>query len=287
MYRRMTGIAVLCGLVGLAALTVAATTADEILDKVENLFSINTNDARGLLTTMTLHNDYSGGVNSEYTLAMLELTQVDSTKPETADETSYVLMYFLGGDEDGSIFLLKTPEDTALKSQMWLYLPALGLTKELVSDQEQSGSFAGSSLSYGDLGGMGNLRDDYDATILREEAVDIAGEPFNAWVLELLAKPDADPDYARVLLWVSKEDYLTLRMESYNDSGTLESTMEFRALTEFEGDRIPATIDSTNEQDGTSTTITISGTRRPDSPLTPEVFDPNTLGQFDPTAYGF
>jgi hypothetical protein len=93
---------------------------------MENVFSVDVDDAQGVLTTMTLHNKYSGGVHSEYALAVFELTEFDPTKPEDADETTHVLMYFLGGDEDGSVFLLKTPEDDALDSQMWLYLPALG-----------------------------------------------------------------------------------------------------------------------------------------------------------------
>ncbi len=280
-------IITLCGLMGLLSLSAAALTADEILNQVQNLLAVDSSNARGIATTMTLHNEYSGGVSSEYTLEMLQLTQVDSTKPENEDETTYVLMYFLGGDEDGSIFLLKTPEDESVDSQMWLYLPALGVTKELVSDAEQANSFAGSSLSYGDLGGMGDLRDDYNPTILREETVNVGEESFDTWVLELTAKPDADAEFSRVLLWVSKEDYLTLRMESYNASGALESTMAFRALSEFEGDRVPEVILSTNETDGTSSTITISGTRRSDTPLTVDVFDPTKLSQFDPKLYGF
>lgn len=280
-------VAVLCGLMVLGALGAAAQTADEILDEMEDIFSVDTDDAQGVLASMTLHNEYTGGISSEYTLATFELTEFDEAKSEDADEITHILMYFVGGDEEGSIFLLKTPEDEAVDSQMWLFLPALGVTKELVSDEDQSGSFAGSSLSYGDLGGTSDLSDDYDATILREEAVDVDGESFDAWVLELIAKPDADVDYDRVLLWVSKEDYLSLRMESYDGSGNLENTMVFEALGEFEGDRIPEVIHSESLEDETSTTITISGTRRPDVPLTLDMFDPDSLGELNPSVYGF
>ena len=287
MFKKATMAMVLGGLVLFGAIGAVAMTADEILDEMEDLFSVDSDDVQGVLTTMSLHNDYSGGVSSEYTLAMFELTTFDTSLPEDKDETTHVLMYFMGGDEDGSIFLMESPEDEDLDSRMWLYLPALGLTKELVSDEDQSGSFAGSSMSYGDLGGTGDLREDYDAVILREETRDVAGEAFDVWVLELTAKPDADADNARVLLWVSKVDYLSLRMESYNESGALENTMEFQALGEFEGDRIPEMIFSTDTADDTSSTITISGTRRPDAPLTLDLFDPNTLGELDPAAYGF
>jgi hypothetical protein len=287
MSKRTAIAAALCAAMVLGAQSAPAMTADEILDKVGNLFSAGENDADGVLATMTIHNAYPGGVDSEYTLAVFELTAVEAAKPDDADETTWALMVFLGGDEAGSVIVLKTPEDDALESQMWIYLPALGVTKELVSDEDQARSFAGSSLSYGDLGGVGDLQDDYDATILREETLDVAGETFDVWVLELVAVQGTNADHDRVLLWVSKDDYLSLRMESYSSSRVLEGTMEFRELGEFEGDRIPAVIYSTDLEEGTATTITIVGTRRPDAPLTVDLFAPGALGQLDPTAYGF
>lgn len=287
MGRRTATAAALCAVVALGALCVSAQTADEILDEIEDLFSIGADDAGGILATMVLHNDYPGDVSSDYSLAVFGLTDVDSTKPEDADETTYLLMLFLGGDEHGSILLLKTPEDETLDSQMWFYLPALGMTKEIVSDEDQSRSFAGSSMSYGDLGSTGDLRDDYDATILREDTMGVADETFDVWVLELLAKPDADADYGRILLWVSQGDYLMLRMESFGDSDVLEDTMEFRALGEFEGDRLPEVIYSVDLKDETSTTVTISDTRRPDTPLSLDFFDPASFGELNPSVYGF
>jgi len=275
------------GLLLFGSIAGLAITADEILDEMENVFSVNAEDAGGVLASMTLHNEYTGGVTSQYSLAMFELTEIDPSMPEDADETSHVIMYFLGGDEDGSIFLMETPEDEDLDGRMWLYLPALGLTKELVSEEDQSGSFAGSSMSYGDLGSTNEFREDYDSTIMREEQLTIDGEPNDVWVLELTAKVDADADNARVLLWVAKEDYLTLRMEAYNDLGSLDSTMEFRRLGVFEDDRIPEVIYSENLADGTSTTITVSNTRRPDVALALELFDPENLGALNPSDFGF
>ena len=270
-----------------AALAASAITADEILDEMDNVFSVDADDTQGVLATMTMHNDYGNDVTSEYTLHLFELTAFDAAQAEGADETTHVLMYFAGGDEDGSIFLMETPEADDLDGRMWLYLPALGLTKELVSDEDQSGSFAGSSMSYGDLGGTGDLRGDYDAVILREESIDVDGAAHDVWVLELIAKPDADPDHARVLLWVEQVDYLTLRMEAYNGVGALESEMAFVALGAFEGRMTPEVIRSIDHEDGTVSTVTIADLRRPDSPLTIDLFDANALGGLDPSAYGF
>ena len=126
----------IAGLMLVSSGVALATTADEILEEMENVFSVSADDAQGVLASMTLHNEYPGGVTSEYTLAMFELTEIDSSMPEEGDETSHVIMYFLGGDEHGSIFLMETPEDESLDGRMWLYLPALGLTKELVSEED-------------------------------------------------------------------------------------------------------------------------------------------------------
>jgi len=254
---------------------------------MESVFSVDADDTQGVLATLSMHNDYGNAVTSSYTLHMLELTEIESTKPEDADEVTHVLMYFSGGDEDGSMFLMETPEDDALDSRMWLHLPALGLTKELVSDEDQSGSFAGSSMSYGDLGGTGDLRDDYDATILREESLAVDGASYEVWVLELIAKPSADADYSRVLVWVEKSEYLTLRMKSYNDLDALESEMAFEVLGEFEGDMTPEVIRSIDHAEGITSTVTISNMRRPDAPLTIALFDPNGLGEINPAEYGF
>jgi len=287
MSKRTTELVFVSAILVIGSFAAAAQTADNILDQTENVFSLDEGGARGVLTSMTIRNEYTGGVTSEFTLAVFELTDVDPSKPEESNETTYALMVFLGGDEGGSMLLLRSSEDDAEKSRMWLFLPALGVTKALISDEEQGGSFAGSSFSYADLGGTRDLRSDYTASILREETLDIGSESFDVWVLELLAKPDTDAAYERVLLWVSQGDYLALRMESYNASGTLEGTMEFRSLSEFEGNRIPATIHSTSPQDGIATTISISGTRRPDAALSVDFFDPSSLNELDPAAFGF
>jgi len=285
--KRHASVWVVASLLLAGVWTATAMTANEILDEMENLFSVDAEDERGVLAGMTIHNEYTGGVTSEYTLAMFELTVVDATQPGETDEVSHVIMYFLGGDEDGSIFLMETPQDESADDRMWLYLPALGLTKELVSDEDQSGSFAGSSISYGDLGGTREFQDDYDGTILREEQLEVDGEPNDVWVLELIASPGADTDYSKVLLWVAKEDYLALRMEAYNELGSLDMTMDFRRLGWFEDERIPEVILSQDFGENTTTTITLSNTRRPDVPLTLDLFDPSRLSELDPAAYGF
>lgn len=275
-------------LVVCAAAAASAVTGDEILDRMQNTFSIGGADrGEGILLSIVVVNEYASGITTDYHLAVVAETAIDPSRPADSDETSHALMYFLGGDDEGMIFLLATPEAKSEKSRMWLYISSFGLTKELLSDEDQSGNFAGSTLSYADIAGAGDMRDDYSATILREETLVIGGEPRAVWVLELTAKPGADADYARVLLWVDKEENLFLRLEGYSAAGTRVKEVVVESLGTFEGRRIPEVMVGRDLETGDVSTITLSGMRRAAGGLPEGTFDSANLGIFDPKAYGF
>nr|MBN1858546.1 outer membrane lipoprotein-sorting protein [Candidatus Bipolaricaulota bacterium] len=160
--------------VALVAGAVSAITGDEILAQMEDSFGTDRAE-QGLLMSLRIDNRYAGGIESSYHLAVVAQEGIDPAQPAASDETTYMLMYFRGGDDDGSIFLLHTPEDDSIDARLWIFLPALGLTKELVSEDDQEGSFAGSTISYGDIAGAKEMRDDYAARILREDTYEVGG----------------------------------------------------------------------------------------------------------------
>jgi len=171
-------------------------------------------------------------------------------------------------------------------NRFWLYLPFIGIPKEMVSDDDRGGSFAGSSLSYEDLGDREG-RADYDATLLGEEDVVIGDLTRTTYKIESTAKPDADVDNPRSIVWIDTEFLIMLRMESYNDLGNLDSTMEVLELAEFEENLTADVMLATDVSDGSSTTITISDRRRPDVEIPDKVFLPESINAFDPLLWGF
>lgn len=265
-----------------------AVTGDDILNRMQDTFSIGGADSgEGILLSIAVLNQYASGITTDYNLAVAAETIIDPKKPSDADETSNALMYFVGGDDEGMIFLLSTPEAKSEKSRMWLYISSFGLTKELVSDEDQSGSFAGSTLSYADIAGASDMRDDYSAKILREETLAVGNEDRAVWVLELTPKAGAKTDYARILLWVDKEENLFLRLEGYNAAGIQTKEIAVLQLGTFEDRRIPEVMVGRDLETGDVSTITLSGMRRPTGGLPTGTFDPANLGSFDPRAYGF
>jgi len=265
-------------------------TGNDILARMEDSFSgSGDSSGGGIILTLSLQNEFANGVTSQSDFTVFGRTVIDRNKGEDADETTYALMVFLTGDDEGAIFLTMNPEDEREKARMWLYLPALGMTKELVSEEEQGMSFAGSTMSYGDIGGSTRFVDNYTAEIASEEALTIGDTQRNVWVLHLSERADArdDVDYPAMSLWIDKEEDVALRMQGLNEQGTIEMEMESLALGTFEGSLTIDQLVSRNVLEGTSSTVTFHGRQRPDRELSLSIFDPDTLKDFGPSEYGF
>lgn len=257
-------------LIGGAALA-QDLTVDDILDRMETEGDVLAEGS--MIVQMRFDNAYSDGTTASNTFAGL-------SKPNKS------LMYFLEPEDvRGTIFLTLEPEEEDADTRLWLYLPLLGIPKELVSEEARGGSFAGSSISYEDIGGD-DQREDYDAVLIGEEVVTVGNEDRTAYVLESTAKPDADQDIVRTVLWVDKESFVMLKMEAYNDLGNLEQTLDVIELGEFEGHLVVDGMLARDVLEESETTITFLERRRPAGEIPDEVFDPETLVSFDPAAWG-
>jgi len=264
-------------------------TGDEILAQMKEVFSGSGNfGEEGILLRMSAHTEEANGVITESQFGVFGKMVIDSGKSEESDEVLYILLYFLGGDEEGSILLTVSPEDPSEKARIWLYLPALEMTKELISEEEQEMNFAGTTMSYGDIAGSIDLANNYTAKIASEGTIDIAETEHAVWVLDLTKRADTkdDVDYPTMTLWVDKEEYITLRMRGFNEQGDLEMEMEILALGEFEGELTVEKFVKRDYLEGKTTTTTLQDWRRPDGGLPLSIFDPETLAEFDPTSYG-
>ncbi|MFC2108872.1 outer membrane lipoprotein-sorting protein [Candidatus Bipolaricaulota bacterium] len=258
--------------VALLGLTVVALTADEIMDMVDA--EADALAEGSMISIIRFENVYGDGTTGSNLFGSLSI-------PNRS------LIYFIEPtDVVGTVFLTHEFDEDDVDSRLWLYLPLLGLPKELVSEDERGGSFAGSALSYSDLGDREG-RADYDAVLLGEEDVVIGDQTRTTYKIESTAKPDADVDNPRSIVWIDTEFLIMLKVESYNDLGNRDTTMDILALGEFEGKLTTAEMLATNHSDGSTTTITILEQRRPDAEVSEDVFGPGNLQAFDPVLWGF
>ncbi len=271
MFKNIVKLGVIVVSVALLGLTAAALTADKIMDMVDA--EADALAEGSMISTVRWENNNADGTTTQYLFASL-------SKPNR------LLLYHLEpSDVRGTILLMHDAEEDG-ENRLWLYLPFIGKPKEMVSDDDRESSFAGSSLSYEDLSDREG-RADYDATLIGEEDIVIGDLTRTAYKIESTAKPGTNIDNPHSIVWIDIEFLIMLKMESYNDLGNLDSTMEVLELAEFEEKLTASVMLSTDVSAGSSTTITISDRRRPDVEISEDVFLPENTPTFDAALWGF
>ncbi|REL38950.1 outer membrane lipoprotein-sorting protein [Rhodohalobacter sp. SW132] len=143
--------------------------------------------------------------------------------------------------EDFSLILITAPArdqgTTYLKrrNEIWNYVPNIDRTIKMPPSM-MSQSWMGSDFTNDDLVRESSTVDDYEHRILREEEYN--GR--DAWVLELIPKPDTPIVYGKVLMWVDKKHYIQLKVENYDQRDELANTIEFSEIGEMGGRTFPA-----------------------------------------------
>jgi outer membrane lipoprotein-sorting protein len=142
---------------------------------------------------------------------------------------------------DYSLILVTAPArdqgTTFLKrrNEIWNYVPNIDRTIKMPPSM-MSQSWMGSDFTNDDLVRESSTIDDYEHRILEE--VEIDGR--EAWVLELIPKPDTAIVWGKVLMWVDKEHYIQLKVENYDQRDELANTIEFSEIGEMGGRVFPA-----------------------------------------------
>ncbi|HNZ27502.1 MAG TPA: outer membrane lipoprotein-sorting protein [Spirochaetota bacterium] len=132
-----------------------------------------------------------------------------------------------------------------------LYLPALKKTR-LISSTSKDGKFMGSDISYYDM----EDRDfeDFDYKYLKDEKY---GEK-ECYVIEATPKDKTSP-YSRTIMWVSKSDYFTYKLEAYDrKDDKLFKTIVMVEVKIIDGVIIPSKTVVDNHKDGTKTLLSMS-----------------------------
>ena len=135
-------------------------------------------------------------------------------------EDTQRLMFFLHpADVKDTAFLTYDYDDPGADDDQWLYLPALRKTKR-IANNDKSGSFMGSDLSYADM--TSRDLEDYDYSLKKE--VKVRGQ--DAWLIESLPRSKdivEETGYTKSLLIVRKDIYMVVRAVHWvKDGGYLK-----------------------------------------------------------------
>ncbi|MGY4707395.1 outer membrane lipoprotein-sorting protein [Candidatus Bipolaricaulota sp. J31] len=235
-------------------------TADQILEQVEEKSFIGT-EKGSIVGTIKLDITEEGETLS-YTF------KVFGKQGRGGEPDKFLMVYLEPELVAGTMFLAWSPEEGDMR--MWLYLPALGIVKELVGESRKQEFVSGSGITYEDISKGFRFREDYNAELLGEEEIN----GIACYVLVLTPKEGKEVNYSKVVLWVDEEYFNVMKMEAYKD-GELSNLMVGSDLREDELGYIPHRYEFQDFEENKSSVIVILERRAAEIP--DDYFDPEKL----------
>jgi hypothetical protein len=174
-------------------------------------------------------------------------TRTSTLHSVSKDNAEKQIIWFLAPADDKGVAFLKIEREGA-DDEMRLWLPAFNKIRRISSSQK-SDSFMGSDMSYEDM--TSRELNEYTYELLGEKTLD----DVLCYKLEVTPKPEAESNYSKFISWISKDEYLALKEESYDKSGNLEKvrTIEYVEQKEY---IVPAKIFVKNVQNNHNTLLT-------------------------------
>lgn len=145
-------------------------------------------------------------------------------------EYSMILITAPARDE-GTAFLKRGNE-------IWNWVPSVGRTIKMPPSMMMQ-SWMGSDFTNDDLVRESSAVTDYDHELVGEETI----QGYECYKIEMKPKPDAPVVWTRVDVWISKEEYLELKAEFYDEFGELINVMNGMEVKEFDGRMIPSKME--------------------------------------------
>ncbi len=128
--------------------------------------------------------------------------------------TDYYIIYITSPARDkGQVFLKR-------KMELWNWMPSIGRMIKLPPSMMMQ-SWMGSDFTNDDLLKQSSLVKDYKHTIVAEEKIN----SLDAWKIEFIPKPNAPVVWGKIIMWITKEHYLQIKAEYYDETLELVNTM--------------------------------------------------------------
>lgn len=163
--------------------------------------------------------------------------------------------------QDYSMILITAPardQGTAfLKrgNEIWNWLPDINRTIKMPPSM-MSQSWMGSDFDNNDLVRESSIVVDYDHSFAGDSTL----SGYETYKVNMVPKEDAPIVWDKVVVYISKEEYLQLRTEFYDEDGTMVRLMEGSDVREIGGRLLPSRMEMfPMEEDGHKTVIIYDG----------------------------
>jgi outer membrane lipoprotein-sorting protein len=185
---------------------------------------------------------------SSFAILRMEIIKPDWSREMTLKiwsiEPDYSLLIITAPARDKGTVTLKR------KQEVWNYIPTVQKTIKIPPSMMLQ-SWMGSDFTNDDLVRQSSIVEDYEHSIIGEEEF----EGYLCYKIQLTPKPDAGVVWGKIIMWVSKEGYLQLKMDHFDEDGYLVKTMKGSKVKKMDGRVIPTFWEMTPNDEPDQKTI--------------------------------
>jgi outer membrane lipoprotein-sorting protein len=200
--------------VPLTVLAQGGLTGQEIIEKVYNRSTGD--DMKGDLN-MTLTNSRGDS----------RVRKIMQFTKDFGESEKKIMFFQYPADVRNTSFMTWGYDEAGKEDDQWIYLPALKKVKRISSDSK-SDYFMGSDFTYDDLGDRHPTDDSHK--LLGEDRV----QEQNCYKVESRPK-DEEYMYSKTITWVSRDNWIALKKEFYDEDGDLLKTLNVKKYKNIKG----------------------------------------------------
>lgn len=212
------------------AFIASAQNVEEIIQKAEDRLKGNTSYSEATVTT----------VRPRWEREM-------KIKTWTKGDDYSVTLVLSPSKDKGTVFLKRDKE-------LWNYVPSIERMVKMPPSM-LSQSWMGTDITNDDIMRESSMKNDYNKKILATETI----EGYACHKIELIPKPEINSIWGKLLIWISKDDYMQLRVEYYDEDMELINTIVSKSVQEFGGKLQPAVTEIIpSDKPGNKTRMTLT-----------------------------
>jgi outer membrane lipoprotein-sorting protein len=177
-------------------------------------------------------NDLLRGKSSSST-AIMKVIKPDWSREMTTEiwmlEPDYAMILITEPARDKGTVTLRR------KQEMWNWIPSIERIIKIPPSMMMQ-PWMGSDFNNDDLVRESSIVDDYNHSLMGDEKI----REYDCYKVRLLPKPNAGIVWSKVIMWISKREFLELRSEYYDEEGRLIKYMTGSKVREMGGRTIPS-----------------------------------------------
>ncbi len=167
-------------------------TGEEIIQKANDLFNVDSSYGKSKMTITTSSGQKRTFISESWSKDKGEKNLVRYLEPSRV--------------KGQAILMLNNADD------IWMYFPRTQRVRKLATHAKKQ-KMQGSDFSYEDMGSGDAFIKDFVSKRLDDEKM----ERHDCYKLELTRKPDGDVSYSRLIMWIIKENFVSIVIDYYSD----------------------------------------------------------------------